>query len=237
MSSGDILRYLTSCLLFLWITSKHEVKQITQAGKQRGVYRKETRIYWSNKEVQEKKLRSIRACELKSRDLEWEETFQILRHCGWVRTETTSRTLSLSSTLIWLGYSVILVTMILPFRETPTKANNLTVHYRTPSKTHLQSWALTQRLSPNILCTPAPLIFTISAGLLFHDLYPSQFQPSSHPLTYPWHWKACLPPYFAFSVSSGFAVPPRETRLCWGAGSSDSFKKCAPFCPIGRSHR
>lgn len=51
MSSGDILQYPTSCLLFLWITSKHEVKQITQAGKQRGVYKKETRIYWSNKEL------------------------------------------------------------------------------------------------------------------------------------------------------------------------------------------
>lgn len=105
--------------------------------------------------------------------------------------------------------------MIWPFRETPTKANNLTVHYRTSSKTHLQSWASTQRLSPNILCTPAPLIFTISAGLLFHDLYPSQFQPSSHPLTYPWHSKACLAPYLAFSVSSGLAVPP--PRDCQGS--------------------
>ena len=55
MSSGYILQYSTSCLLFLWITSKHEVKQRTQAGKQKEVYERETRMYWNNKEVLEKK--------------------------------------------------------------------------------------------------------------------------------------------------------------------------------------
>lgn len=40
MFSDYILHYSTFCWLLLWITCKHEVKQITQAGKQGGAHKK-----------------------------------------------------------------------------------------------------------------------------------------------------------------------------------------------------
>ena len=43
MFPDNILYYSTFCLLLLQITSKHEVKQIAPAGKQRRVYIKENK--------------------------------------------------------------------------------------------------------------------------------------------------------------------------------------------------